>query len=122
MRRWTALLTGLLALTLLLGACGQAANTASVTIRGVNYHPYSITVKAGTTVTWTNRDPEPNTVTSNNANIPATTVTASPTAAGAFNSGPIEPGGSWSFTFSTPGTYQYHCLIHGYMHGEVIVQ
>ena len=49
-------------------------------------------------------------------------MTASPKPAGAFNSGPIEPGASWSFTFSTPGTYTYSSLIHGYIHGEVIVK
>ncbi len=124
MRRYALLLVGLLGLAVMLAVlagCGTGS-TSSVAIRGVNYHPDKVVVKAGTTVTWTNRDPEPNTVTSDNANIPATTVTASPKAAGAFNSGPIEPGNSWSLTFTTPGTYKYHCLIHGYMEGEVIVQ
>ena len=40
---------------------------------------------------------------------------------GAFNSGPLAPGASFSFTFTQPGTYNYLCTIHTFMTGTVTV-
>jgi plastocyanin len=118
MRLPTLLLAAALTVALLAAGCGQSN---SVTFQGQELHPQTITVPAGTTITWTNQDPGPNTVTSDNAKVPATALT-SPPQPGAFNSGPIEPGASWSFTFKTPGTYHYSCLIDGYINGVVIVK
>ncbi len=81
-----------------------AAN--SVAIHNFAFGPQGVTVKAGTTVHWTNNDTEPHTVTSDT---------------GAFNSPVLQPGASYSFTFTKPGTYSYHCTIHPFMTAKVMV-
>lgn len=82
---------------------GAAAQTASP-----DYSPQNITVVIGVnnTVTWINNDNAVHTVTDN----------------GVFDSGYIQPGQSWSYTFTTPGTYEYHCSLHPWMTGTVIVE
>ena len=72
------------------------------------YSPSTITVVIGVnnTVTWMNNDAVPHTVTSDT---------------GVFDSGAISQGGTFSYTFTTPGTYNYHCSYHPWMHGTVIV-
>jgi plastocyanin len=85
----------------------QATGT-SVTIQNFAFNPGSLTVKAGTTVTFTNQDSVPHTVTSDT---------------GAFDSGTLAPGKSFTFTFQTPGSYSYHCSIHASMaHATIIAQ
>lgn len=117
-----ALLTAAVALLLLaLVGCGAAANTAKVEFSGLVLHPQVLTVPVGTTVTWVNKDPEPHTVTSLDAKVPDTALQGSPQP-NVLDSGPIEPGASFSFTFDTPGTYKYADLIDGYIQGKVIVQ
>jgi plastocyanin len=69
--------------------------------------PSDVTVPAGGSVTWTNQDGAPHTVTSD--------------AKGLFGSGWKLKGGRFSFTFAQPGTYPYHCSIHKEMHGSVTV-
>ena len=76
-------------------------------MKNIQYVPDSITVSVGDTVTWTNSDSVAHTVTGDN---------------GEFDSGTIEPGGQFSFTFETAGTITYHCTIHPNMKGTVIVQ
>lgn len=78
----------------------------AVTIHNFAFGPQIVTVKPGVTVHWTNRDSEAHTVTSD---------------AGAFNSSVLQPGASFSFTFTKPGTYSYHCSIHPFMTGKVVV-
>jgi len=81
-------------------------NTNAVSIMNMQFTPGSITVTAGTTVTWTNNDNMTHNVTSNS---------------GAFSSGNIEAGKTYSFTFNTKGTFPYTCTIHPGMTGTVIV-
>lgn len=83
---------------------GSAANVTSV-----YYSPPGITVVIGVnnTVTWTNNDIAPHTVTADG---------------GSFNSGNLNPGQSFTHVFTTPGTYAYHCEYHSWMHGTVIVK
>ncbi|MSQ31054.1 MAG: amidase [Dehalococcoidia bacterium] len=64
-------------------------------------------VKAGTRVTWTNRDEVPHTVTAND---------------GSFKSGNIAPGATFSQEFARAGTFAYKCSIHAEMAGSVIVE
>ena len=78
------------------------------------YLPLNTTVVLGVnaTVTWTNADVSTHTVTS---------VTV-PTGASTFDSGLMNTGQEFTVTFTTPGTYLYHCTIHSWMYGEVIVE
>lgn len=84
-----------------------AAN--QVTIQNYMFTPANITVKVGTTVTWTNQD------------AVGHTVTADTNSTDAPSSMDIEQGKSFSFTFKKAGTYTYHCTPHPYMHGTVKV-
>ena len=78
----------------------------AVSIKNFAFSPASITVKAGTTVTWTNSDTAPHTVTDLNQ---------------AFDSGNIASGKTYKFKFATAGTYTYHCLIHSMMANATVV-
>jgi len=102
------------AVTAALLGCSRGAGPAasapaqagpSVTIRSMAFVPRTITVKVGSTVTWTNRDPVTHTVSGTG-----------------FVSGPIAPGKSYSHTFSSPGTYEYICTIHPSMVGIVVAR
>lgn len=78
----------------------------AITIRNFAFGPHVVTVKLGTTVHWANRDTEAHTVTSDT---------------GAFSSPVLQPGAGYSFTFTKSGTYAYHCTIHPFMTGKVVV-
>ncbi len=80
----------------------------SVDIKSFAFNPSTLTVKVGTKVTWTNNDSAPHTITSDSDNL--------------LNSTTLSPGQSYSFTFTTPGTSNYHCTIHPSMKGSVIVE
>ena len=73
------------------------------------YSPDPITVVVGVnnTVSWANNDSSPHTITADD---------------GSFGSGNIAPGSSFTYTFTTAGTYKYHCLYHPWMVGTVIVK
>ncbi len=86
-------------------AAPAAAN--SVSIVNMSFSPASLTVVAGSTVTWTNNDNMTHTVTSD---------------AMGFDSGNLPMGGKFSQMFSTAGTYTYHCTIHPNMKGTIIVK
>jgi len=81
---------------------------AAVGIDNFTFNPQTVTVKAGTTVTWTNKDDIPHGIaTTNNA---------------FKRSQALDTDDSFSFTFSTPGTYQYFCYIHPHMTGTIVVE
>jgi hypothetical protein len=69
--------------------------------------PDAITVTAGTQIVWTNQDSAAHTVTADD---------------GQYHSNPLNKTQTFSQTFSTPGTYTYHCSIHPFMKGAIIVQ
>ncbi len=98
----------LFASLILVAAPGSAAAPANTTIelKTFMFSPTTVTVVAGTTVTWKNLDPEPHTIASVD---------------GAFRSGALDEGDKFSFTFATPGSYRYVCSIHPQMVGTVIV-
>jgi len=81
--------------------------SATVHIRNLAFVPDTVIVPVGATVSWLNEDPTEHTVVS--------------TPSGPLNSGSIDPGGQYSFTFNTPGTFEYFCTIHPFMTGRVIV-
>lgn len=82
---------------------------AQVSISGFAYSPQSVTVVIGinNTVMWTNMDDEDHTVTSANST---------------FDSGPLSPGQTFQYTFTTPGIYEYTCSFHPWMEGIVVVK
>jgi amicyanin len=81
---------------------------AAVSIDNFTFNPQKLTVKAGTTVTWTNKDDIPH-------GIAAT--------GNAFaRSNAMDTDNTYSFTFTTPGTYQYFCYIHPHMTGTIVVE
>jgi len=88
------------------GPGGQSTADA-VEISNFAFSPNSLTVPAGTTVTWTNKDGITHTSTSDQA---------------VWDSGGISPGQSFSVPFNTPGTFTYHCNIHPGMTATIIVQ
>ena len=75
-------------------------------MRGMAFTPGRIEVPVGTTVTWTNNDPLAHTVTA---------------ADRSFDSGLIQSGASWSYTFARPGAYDFSCTPHPFMKGTVVV-
>ena len=86
-----------------------SGSQVAITIQGFAFSPQQITVKTGTTVTWTDMDSVAHTVTSLSG--PAS-----------FNSGPLTAsGGTFKFTFAQAGTYQYHCMIHPVMTATIVV-
>ena len=87
-------------------ATTTAATANAATIKGFSFQPDVLKVKVGTKVTWTNDDTVAHTVTGDT---------------NSFASGELRPGSSFSFTFTRPGTYAYHCSIHPSMHGSVVI-
>ena len=71
------------------------------------FAPQRVTVKAGTTVTWINDDDIPHTVASSSKS---------------FKSKPLDTKDKFSFTFTTPGTYEYFCSLHPHMTGAIVVE
>lgn len=98
----------------MMGGYQQNPTQQSVPVTGVTkmniqnmaFMSSNIQVKVGTTVTWTNQDNVPHSVTFKN---------------GMKDSGLLYQGQSFSYTFSAPGTYQYYCTVHPYMVATVTV-
>lgn len=90
-------------------AAGDTADAAANTIvvKGFMFSPTTIQVKAGSKVTWINKDEEPHTVAGQE---------------GSFRSGALDTDESFSFVFDKPGTYHYTCTIHPKMIGTITVQ
>jgi plastocyanin len=106
-----------LAYGLTLGLAAPASAASSVAISGLAYVPPSLTVPAGTTVTWTNMDSGiPHSVTSDTG-----AFDSSPTCNPSATAGCLATGASFSNLFSTAGTFAYHCHIHSFMHGTITV-
>ena len=98
-------------------AATQAGNGKTVMIvtdssGSFAFSPATLTIKAGTIITWKNITAAPHTVTSDDGK--------------SFDSGTSNPiaaqGGTFSFTFKTAGTFAYHCAIHPFMKATIIVQ
>jgi amicyanin len=80
----------------------------AIDVKDFAFHPAEIRIRVGTVVTWTNSDVVAHTATATNPQ-------------GAFNSGNLNHGQSYSFTFDTAGTYDYFCSYHPFMTGKIIV-
>ena len=83
-----------------------AGDEVKAQIAGFAFSPADLTVKVGTTVTWTNEDGAPHIVATDD---------------GSFKSETLNKGDTFSFTFSQAGTFPYHCGIHASMKGTVTV-
>lgn len=104
-----------------LGACSMPANSgnlapmassppasaAAVTVKDFGYSPSSLSVGAGTTVHFSFVGPSQHSATADDDS---------------WDSGIQAPGGTFDHTFSTPGTYGYHCTIHPSMKGTIVVR
>ena len=114
-----ALVVGLAALVLASGGRSSAATSATTSaavavagksatlvISNFSYHPAVLTVKVGTTITVVNHDPVEHTATD---------------PGGAFDTGTLNQGNSSHFTLYKPGTYDFTCSFHAFMHGVIKV-
>ena|SRR5579859_3354749 len=107
----TSLAVSVLAAALLMGSAAAdtpAPATVQANITSYRFDPGVITVAVGTTVTWTNLDDVPHTVTSTDKHFKS--------------SGALDKGDAFSYTFTAPGIYPYYCTVHPFMTGKVIVQ
>ena len=96
-----------LAIVPFLAATPVRAAEHTIDIAASVFAPGTLTVAAGDTVTWRNSDDAPHTVTDEN---------------GAFDSGNMDTGATFSFTFTELGTYEYRCDYHSEMQATIVVQ
>ena len=92
---------------LLAASQAPAASPAAVGIKDFKFAPSPLTVPVGATVTWTNHDEEPHTITSTS---------------GAFGSAGLSNEETFAQTFTRPGTYAYFCALHPHMKATVVVR
>jgi len=85
----------------------SAAQPGSIAIRNFMFSPMSLVVRAGTTVSWTNYDPEPHTIRSLDDT---------------FRSGALDQNETFSHRFDQPGSYRYACSIHPQMVATIVVK
>jgi plastocyanin len=91
----------------LIWAASEAAAPSNIEVKDFMFSPTTLTVEAGTQVSWVNKDDEPHTVVSDT---------------GLFRSGALDTDESFSFKFDKPGTYHFTCSIHPRMVGTIIVK
>ena len=99
----------------LVSGCTQSTPPPSgnaVNIQNFAFNPQTITVSAGSTVTWTNLDSVQHQIAADSGQA----------AIADFSSPDMTQGSTYSYTFNTAGTWTYHCSIHPSMKGTVIVQ
>ena len=88
------------------GCTSKQTTSNTVAIQNHAYHPSTLHVPVGTTVTWTNKDPDIQNVVSDNR---------------IFESGNLANGQSYNYTFNQTGSYHYHSTIHTSMNGTIVV-
>ena len=92
-----------------LPATSLAATTHSVSITSYMFSPDPVTIHVGDKVTWKNNDPP----------VTGPDHTATSDDGHTFDSGDLQPGSAFSFTFTKAGTFAYHCNVHTFMHGTI---
>ena len=95
-----------LTLGVLMLSAPAGAEDQSIVIQNYTFSPNKLTVVAGTKVTWVNHDQVPHTVVEKDKQ---------------FRSSALDTNDSYSFTFNTPGVYQYFCTLHPTMTGTITV-
>jgi plastocyanin len=103
--RFTATLAAAVVLASLAGSSALAADV-QVKIANFTFDPSTVTVNAGTTVTWINADDIPHVVSEKD---------------GKFRSPALDTDDKFTQTFSTAGTVEYFCAIHPHMTGKIVV-
>lgn len=103
----SALVAGTLMMATVADMAKAAPPAAAVQIANFTFKAQVLTVKPGTTVTWTNADDIPHTVTSTT---------------GAFRSKVLDTGDKFSFTFAKAGQFGYFCSLHPHMTGTIVVK
>jgi plastocyanin len=88
------------------GRSAQASAAKTVSIKNFAFHPGTMRVPAGSRITFSNRSPIAHTATDR----------------GAFDTGHIRPGTGVTVRFKHRGTFAYHCSIHPFMHGRIVVE
>ena len=88
-------------------ATPAAATPTTITIHEMKFAPATVTIAAGTTVTWVNEDGSPHTVTDKGK---------------VFRSAALDTKDSFSYTFATPGEFTYFCTLHPMMVGKIVVE
>jgi len=83
------------------------SQTGAVSIDNFTFNPQILRIKAGTTVTWTNKDDIPHAIAAVGKQ---------------FKSKVMDTDNSYSFTFTTPGSYAYFCSLHPHMTGTIVVE
>jgi amicyanin len=108
-KNFRGIVAATLALALMAAMVPRTAKAAEVEVKIDNFtfNPPRLTVKAGTTVTWENKDDIPHTATATKAQ---------------FKSKVLDTDEKFSFTFTTPGVYDYFCALHPHMTGTVVVE
>ena len=107
MRVATALAIAVLAAAVAFPAASARAAEMEVKIDNFTFAPQRLVVKAGTTITWINDDDIPHTVASSTK---------------LFKSNALDTKDKFSFTFTTPGAYEYFCSLHPHMTGAIVVE
>jgi plastocyanin len=124
LRHVIASLAALATLAVLVAGCGGSGDTSpatqsggstqhaalsgdSLTISNFKFAPVSVTVSRGARVTVANHDTTAHTATADDGH--------------SFDTGDIDPGSSATVSLSKAGTYKYHCSIHPFMHGTLVV-
>jgi len=97
-----------LAAVVLPGRAQNANPSAAVSIDNFTFTPQTLTVKAGTTVTFTNKDDIPHGIAYAKNALPKSKA--------------LDTDDSYSVTFTTPGSYPYFCYIHPHMTGTIVVE
>lgn len=87
-------------------SAAPAPRTAAVRIDNFTFSPAMLSVKVGTTITWTNGDDIPHTVVASDKS---------------FKSKVLDTGDQFSFTVTKPGTIGYFCSLHPHMTGKIVV-
>ena|ERR1035438_9349154 len=85
----------------------KPASEVAVKIDNFSFSPATVTIPAGTTIRWTNRDDIPHSVTSDDK---------------VFKSKTLDTDEQFTYTFTKPGTYNYFCSLHPKMTAKVVVQ
>ncbi len=107
MRVARALAVAVFATTTALPTASTHAAETEVKIDNFAFAPHRVVVKAGTTVTWINDEDIPHTVASSTK---------------LFKSNALDTKDKFSFTFTTPGAYEYFCSLHPHMTGTIVVE